>query len=32
VVLLSGFHLAINWDWVVAAGEKVFRRFREAAL
>jgi hypothetical protein len=32
VLMLSGFHLAINWDWVLAAGEKVFRRFREAAL
>jgi cytochrome b len=26
VVLLSGFHLAINWDWVLAAGQKIFRR------
>ena len=29
VVLLSGFHLAINWDWAVAAGQKVFRRILE---
>ena len=26
VVMLSGFHLAINWDWALAAGQKVFRR------
>jgi Domain of unknown function (DUF4405) len=26
VVMLSAFHLAINWDWVLAAGQKVFRR------
>ena len=43
VVLLSAFHLAMNWDWVLAAGQKVlfpwvetvqerFRRFREGAL
>ena len=43
LILLSGFHLAINWDWVLAAGQKVlfpwvetvqerFRRFREGAL
>jgi hypothetical protein len=32
VVMLSGFHLAINWDWALAAGQKVFRRVREGAL
>ena len=43
VVLLSGFHLAINWDWVLAAVQKAlfpriekaaerFRRFREGTL
>jgi hypothetical protein len=32
VLILSGFHLAINWDWVVAAVQKVFRRFRESTL
>jgi hypothetical protein len=32
VVMLSGFHLAINWDWALAAGRKVFRRVREGAL
>jgi len=43
VVLLSGFHLAINWEWALAAVQKVvfpwvekvqegFRRFREGAL
>jgi hypothetical protein len=26
VVILSGFHLAINWEWVLAAGQKIFRR------
>jgi hypothetical protein len=28
VVLLSGFHLAMNLDWVLAAAEKLFRRVR----
>jgi Domain of unknown function (DUF4405) len=43
VVTLSGLHLAINWDWALAAVQKVlfpwvekvqgrFRRFREGAL
>ncbi|HEY2014169.1 MAG TPA: DUF4405 domain-containing protein [Bryobacteraceae bacterium] len=32
VVVLTGFHLAINWDWILAALEKVLRRFREGAL
>jgi cytochrome b len=32
VLLLVGFHLAINWDWALAAGEKLFRRVREGAL
>ena len=32
VVLLSGLHLAINWDWVLAAGQKLFSRVREGAL
>ena len=42
VVLLSGFHLAINWEWVLAAGQRLLfpsfenirerlRRFRESA-
>ncbi len=31
VVVLTGFHLAINWDWILAALEKVLRRFREGA-
>jgi hypothetical protein len=26
VVLLSAFHLAINWDWVLAAVLKFFNR------
>ena len=29
VVILVGFHLAINWEWALAAGEKIFRRFLE---
>ena len=35
VLILAGFHLAINWDWVLAAGEKLLsrlHRFREGAL
>jgi cytochrome b561 len=32
VLLLSGLHLAINWEWVLAAGEKVFRRFGKSSL
>jgi len=26
VLMLSGFHLAMNWDWVLAAAEKLFGR------
>jgi hypothetical protein len=29
VVMLVGFHLAINWEWALAAGQKIFRRFLE---
>lgn len=29
VILLAGFHLAINWEWVLAAGQKIFHRFLE---
>jgi cytochrome b561 len=29
VVMLVGFHLAMNWQWALAAGEKIFRRFLE---
>jgi len=32
VLILSGFYLAINWEWALAAGQKVFRRVREGAL
>jgi hypothetical protein len=32
VVLLSGFHLAMNWDWVLAAGGKLFGRALGRAL
>ena len=31
VVILVGFHLAINWEWALAAGQKIFRRFLEGA-
>jgi Domain of unknown function (DUF4405) len=26
VMVLSAFHLAMNWEWVLAAAQKVFRR------
>lgn len=29
VVMLSAFHLAMNWDWALAAAEKLFRRAAE---
>ena len=32
LLILSGLHLAINWDWTVAAIQNIFRRFREGAL
>jgi hypothetical protein len=32
VLMLSGFHLAMNWDWVFAAAEKLFGRVRGGAL
>jgi hypothetical protein len=32
VLMLSGFHLAINWEWVLAALVKLFSRGREGAL
>jgi hypothetical protein len=32
LIILSGFHLAINWDWALTTGQKVFRRVREGAL
>ena len=32
VLYLSGLHLAINWEWLLAATGNVFRRFRESAL
>ena len=27
VVILTGLHLEINWDWALAAGKRIFRRF-----
>jgi hypothetical protein len=32
VLILSGFHLAMNWDWVLAAAERLFSRVRGGAL
>lgn len=32
VLILSGLHLAINWDWALAAGQKIFSRARAGAL
>lgn len=29
VLMLVGFHLAINWEWTLAAGQKIFRRVLE---
>lgn len=26
VLIVAGLHVAINWDWVLAAAEKIFRR------
>lgn len=31
VLMLVGFHLAINWEWALAAGQKIFGRFLEGA-
>jgi cytochrome b len=30
VLMLVGLHLAINWEWMLAAGQKIFRRFLES--
>lgn len=30
VVILVGLHLAINWDWTLAAAQRLFRRLRRA--
>lgn len=32
VIVLSGLHLAMNWDWILAAVEKLLGRIREGAL
>ena len=32
VLTLSAFHLALNWDWALAAVQSFFRRAREGAL
>jgi len=31
-VILVGLHLALNWDWSLAASKQVFRRIRAGAL
>jgi hypothetical protein len=31
VLMLSGFHIAINWEWIVAASQKILRRIFEAS-
>ena len=31
VLMLVGFHLAINWEWALAASQKIFRRLLEGA-
>jgi len=32
VVILAGLHLALNWDWSVAAGRRLLRRTKAGAL
>ena len=32
ILFLAAFHLAINWEWLLAAAGNVFRRFRESTL
>ena len=32
ILIFAGFHLAINWDWLLAATGDLLRRFRESAL
>lgn len=32
VLILSGLHLAINWEWMLAAVQRLFRRIWERAL
>jgi len=32
ILILAGFHLAINWDWLLAATRNLFRLFRESEL
>lgn len=29
VVILVGLHLAVNWEWALAAAQRIFRRFLE---
>jgi Domain of unknown function (DUF4405) len=32
ILIFAGFHLAINWDWLLAATGSLFRLFRESPL
>jgi cytochrome b561 len=32
LIILAGLHLAINWDWALAAVQRIFRRVGEDAL
>jgi cytochrome b561 len=32
IVVLAGLHLALNWDWSLAAGRKLLRRSKAGAL
>jgi hypothetical protein len=32
VLIVAGLHLAINWEWALAAGQKLFSRVRKAAM
>lgn len=32
VLIVAGLHLAMNWDWALAAGQRLFSRVRDGAL
>lgn len=31
VLMLAGFHVAINWEWALAASQQIFRKFKAGA-
>lgn len=31
VMMLAGFHVAINWEWALAAGQRIFHRVLDGA-